>query len=65
MRLRLRPLRIDDESAATTAQQALAKENFPFLLGWDPDRPWESYAQRLENRRRGLRCRPIGCPRPS
>jgi predicted acetyltransferase len=62
MDLRLRPFRISDESAARTAHEELARESFPFLLGWDPDQPWAAYVQTLENRRRGLEVRPDWVP---
>jgi predicted acetyltransferase len=52
--LRLRPFTIGDESAARVAHEELAKENFPFLLGWDADQPWAAYVTALANRPRRL-----------
>lgn len=52
--LRLRPFRIGDEQAARAAHTELAKENFPFLLGWEPDQPWTAYVHRLANHRQGV-----------
>jgi predicted acetyltransferase len=60
--LRLRPFTVADESAARTAHEELAKENFPFLLGWDPDRPWAAYVEALGNRPRGLGLTPGWVP---
>jgi predicted acetyltransferase len=53
MTLRLRPLRLEDEAAATEAHAELAAEDFPFLLDWDPDRPWGEYLEKLADLRRG------------
>jgi predicted acetyltransferase len=54
VKLRLRPFRISDEQAARAAHAELSKEDFPFLLGWDPDRPWATYVQGLGHHRRGI-----------
>jgi hypothetical protein len=51
--LRLRPFRIGDEREALAAHTELAREDFPFLLGWEPDQSWTAYVQRLADRRRG------------
>jgi predicted acetyltransferase len=54
-KLRLRPLRDDDEAQALAAQAELeADDNFVFLLGWDPNEPWASYVSQHEHHRRGL-----------
>lgn len=50
--LRLRPLTDDDEGEALAAHAELAADDFPFLLGHDPGRPW---AEHVELHRR-LRC---------
>jgi predicted acetyltransferase len=52
--LRLRLFRISDERAARAAHTELTREDFPFLLGWEPDQPWTSYVQGLANHRRGV-----------
>ncbi len=54
MNLRLRPFSISDEQVARAAHTELSREDFPFLLGWDPDQPWTAYLQRLANRRQGI-----------
>lgn len=51
--LRLRPLTVDDEAAAVTAHAELAGDDFSFLLGHDPGRPWDEYVRLLERWRRG------------
>jgi predicted acetyltransferase len=52
--LRLRPLRVDDEAAALAADDLLAADDFPFLLGHDPGESWETYITRLDRYRRGI-----------
>lgn len=52
--LRLRPLRLDDEAAATHAHAELAKDDFTFLLDWDATQPWAAYLHRLDEVRRGI-----------
>jgi predicted acetyltransferase len=52
--LRLRPFKVSDEPVARAAQAELAEDDFAFMLGWEPDEPWEVYLDRLEKRRRGL-----------
>jgi hypothetical protein len=49
MHLRLRPFKITEEPVAVAAHDELAKEHFPFLLGWDPGRPWAAHIQTLED----------------
>jgi predicted acetyltransferase len=60
--LRLRPFRISDEPVARAAQAELAKDNFVFLLGWNPDEPWAAYLRALEQHRRGLDLAPGWVP---
>jgi predicted acetyltransferase len=50
--LRLRPLREDDEAEARAAHAELARDDFHFLLDWDPNAPWTEYITMLENWRR-------------
>jgi predicted acetyltransferase len=59
MDLRLRPFNVNDERAARLAHEELAREDFQFLLGWDPSEPWEAYVETLAKRRRGLEV-PVG-----
>jgi predicted acetyltransferase len=49
--IHLRPLRIDDEMAATSAHEQLAEDGFTFLLGrGDPPLPWNDYVHVLAER---------------
>jgi len=52
-RLRLRPLREDDEQAVLAAQAAMAGDDFPFALFLEPDLAWADYLAELEACRRG------------
>lgn len=52
--LRLRPIRLDDESVCLAAHEAMAADSFPFLLGHEPEEPWADYVDRLDRWRRGL-----------
>jgi len=45
LRLRLRPLRIEDEAAGLAAHRELAEDGFPFLLGWDDAASWQDYVK--------------------
>jgi predicted acetyltransferase len=45
--LRLRPLRLDDQTAAGAAHAELSREGFTFLLGWARDKPWPAYVEQL------------------
>jgi predicted acetyltransferase len=51
MELRLRPLRVDDESSARAAHCELASDGFAFLLDWRLETPWHAYLQRLDDYR--------------
>jgi len=45
LRLRLRPLRVEDEAVALAAHRELAEDQFPFLLGWDDAGGWNEYVE--------------------
>ena len=60
--LRLRPLREDDEAAFSAAHGVMAKEDFPFGLGYEPGMPWGTYLRALEDRRHGLNLPPGSVP---
>jgi hypothetical protein len=49
-RLRLRPLRGDDETAFRAAHQVMAAEDFTFGLGLEPAMPWSTYLKHLDER---------------
>jgi GNAT superfamily N-acetyltransferase len=48
-RLRLRPLRLDDEAAFRAAHQVMAAEGFIFGLGLEPATRWETYLKALQD----------------
>jgi predicted acetyltransferase len=54
MTLRLRPLRAEDEREALAAHDELAREDFTFLLGWEPTMAWADYVEQRDRHRRGL-----------
>jgi predicted acetyltransferase len=43
MRVRLRPLRLEDEDAAKSAHEKMLEDDFQFLIGWHPDGDWGDY----------------------
>jgi predicted acetyltransferase len=47
----LRPLRYDDALWAQRAHSELAEDHFTFLLGWNPDLPWDRYVDGLRRER--------------
>jgi predicted acetyltransferase len=49
----LRPFGPADESVAVAAHADLAKEDFAFLLGYDPGRPWAEWLADTERNRSG------------
>ena len=49
--LRLRPLRLDDETAFRAACEMLAAEDFNFGLGLEPGMAWPDYLARLDKQR--------------
>lgn len=51
--LRLRPLRLDDETAVRAAQEQLRADQFDFLLGWDDRASWPDLVQRTHRWRLG------------
>lgn len=52
--LRLRPLRLGDETDACRADAELEQDGFLFLLDRDPAEAWASYLRKLDTYRRGL-----------
>jgi predicted acetyltransferase len=54
MTLRLRPLRMEDETDARAAHAELAREEFAFLLDWEPDASWSTHLDLVRRRRLGL-----------
>jgi len=60
--LRLRPLRLEDESDARLAHGELQADNFSFLLGWDPQEPWAGYLRRCAEHRLGVGVQPGWVP---
>jgi predicted acetyltransferase len=53
-RLRLRPLRPDDEAAVVAAHRAMTlADGFPFALRYETGMPWTAYLERLESWRCG------------
>lgn len=61
MALRLRPLRIDDETEARAAHAELLADDFSFLLDWE-EQPWGDYLTLLDCRRRGIDLPPERVP---
>jgi predicted acetyltransferase len=53
MSLRLRPYRVNDESAAVAIHEAMLSEHFHFLLGWESSMPWSAFLSSIEDQRRG------------
>jgi len=51
--LRLRPLRLDDETAFRAACQVMAAEGFTFGLALQPGMAWDAYLKILEDQRAG------------
>ena len=52
--LRLRPLRMDDETAFVAAHRAMASEQFSFGIDYAVGIPWTTYLDTLEAHRRGI-----------
>jgi predicted acetyltransferase len=53
-KLRLRPLRIDDEATVRAAQEELRADDFTFALFLDDAASWGDYLQRLDAIERGI-----------
>ncbi|MHB1087617.1 MAG: GNAT family N-acetyltransferase [Acidimicrobiales bacterium] len=45
MRVRLRPLRLDDKDAALAAHEAMLSDDFHFLTGWEAGGDWGRYVR--------------------
>ena len=60
--LRLRPLRVDDETAFAAGHLAMAAEDFTFGLGFEPGMSWPAYLKVLENQRAGAALPPDYVP---
>jgi predicted acetyltransferase len=56
--LRLRPLRLDDETAFLAAHQAMAADGFTFGLAFEPDQPWRAYLKLLADHQAGVNLPP-------
>lgn len=54
LKLRLRPLRPDDEAAFRAGHEAMAAEHFTFGLGYSPGMSFDEYLKALEDHRAGL-----------
>jgi len=52
--LRLRPLRVEDETTFVVTHAAMEAEHFPFGLGYELGMPWTKYLDRLEAWRAGV-----------
>lgn len=61
-RLRLRPLRIEDEHAVRAAQQEMADEEFEFAFELTDDVDWSAYVARAEQLQRGVDLGPHQVP---
>jgi len=56
--LRLRPLRLDDESAVRAAGEEMAAEDFEFAIGLTPQTEWPAYLDSLDREHAGIDLRP-------
>lgn len=54
MALRLRPYRLEDESAALAAHEAMLSEDFHFLLFWEPTTNWAEFVRANLDLRHGI-----------
>ncbi|MBV9953243.1 MAG: GNAT family N-acetyltransferase [Acidimicrobiia bacterium] len=61
-KLRLRPLRDDDEAAFAAAQRTMAAEGFPFGFDFDDTTVWAAYVERLDQHRCGSNLAPGRVP---
>jgi predicted acetyltransferase len=53
-KLRLCPLRLEDERAARSAHETLAAAGYTFLFDHDPDEQWETFIERDRRQVRGI-----------
>lgn len=60
--MELRPLSLQDEPEATKAHAELAREEFEFLLGYEPGMDWGQFLQKTENLRLGIDIPPTWVP---
>lgn len=61
-RLRLRPLRVQDEQAVRAAQSAMSADDFPFALDLAADTEWSSYVAERTRLQRGIDVPPDRVP---
>jgi predicted acetyltransferase len=52
--LRLRPLRVDDETQAKHGHEVMAVEDWEFVLGYQPEGKWETFVESVQNRAIGV-----------
>src|SRR5258708_1278830 len=52
--LRLRPLRLDDETGLRGGHRVMAADEFTFGLGLEPGMPWSAYLKTLDEQRAGV-----------
>jgi predicted acetyltransferase len=52
-RLRLRPVRVEDEAVVAAAHETMAAESFPFALAYGEDTTFADYVARLDRIERG------------
>lgn len=60
--LRLRSVRLDDESICIAAHDAMAVDRFSFLIGHRNGEPWAEFVERLDQHRRGVDLPPDRVP---
>src|SRR3984893_19082394 len=60
--LRLRPLRLDDETAFRAGHRVMAADEFTFGLGLEPGMPWSAYLKALDEQRAGVSLPPSWVP---
>ena len=60
--MELRPLSLQDEAEATAAHTELAREDFEFLLGYEPGMDWTQFLHQTELVRQGVGLSAIRVP---
>lgn len=60
--LRLRPYRVEDESAALAAHESMLSEDFHFLPFWEPDTNWTEFVRANLDLRHGVGAREFQVP---